>query len=483
MTLTIVGLGPGHPDDISRRAWRALENAPQVYLRTIKHPCVPHLPQNTHYNSFDSIYETVSDFAQVYETIAEQVFAAAQHGDVVYAVPGDPLVGEATVTRLLERAKAANLPVEVINGISFVEPALAALQIDALDGLQILDALDLAAAHHPAINPSLPALIGQVYSRAVASDLKLTLMNEYPEEFSVILLHGSGTTQARLEQIALYEIDRSEQIDVLTSLYVPPISSYASFESFQETLAHLRAPEGCPWDRKQTHETLRQYLIEEAYEVLEAIDNGDTESLKEELGDLLIQVVLHTQIAIDDGEFRMHEVIDHVNRKLIRRHPHVWGQVQVDGAEQVVANWDEIKKAENAKKPKKRESLLDGVPKALPALLQAYQYTAKAAKPGFDWATADDVLDKLHEEIAEVQSAPTDEERAKEIGDMLFVIVNWARKLGVEDPETVLREANAKFYRRFRYVEQAVEATGKPMSEFALAELDHFWDQAKANGL
>ncbi|MFN8450444.1 MAG: SAM-dependent methyltransferase [Anaerolineae bacterium] len=177
MTLTIVGLGPGSIDDLTRRAWKVIADAPLVYVRTAEHPCVTDLPAVC--IAFDDVYQVIPDFAGVYDEIAARVIDAALVGDVVYAVPGDPLVAEATVIRLLERAKAENIPVEIVNGISFVEPTLALLGVDALDGLQVLDAITIAAMHHPPVNPDYPALLGQVYSRDLASNLKLTLMNQY----------------------------------------------------------------------------------------------------------------------------------------------------------------------------------------------------------------------------------------------------------------------------------------------------------------
>lgn len=482
MTLTIVGLGPGEIDDLSRRAWRVLKQAKTVFLRTSQHNCVPCLPQTkTTYHSFDELYQQHERFEDVYKAIVERVIEAAKQGDVAYAVPGDPLVGESTVTQLLARAKGEDIPVEIVNGISFVEPTLALLGVDALDGLQILDGITVAAMHHPPINPDYPALLGQVYSQAVASDIKLTLMNQYPDEFPVKLIHGAGTDKPVVEDVPLYAIDRSQHIRHMTALYVPALGNMSSFEQFQEVIAHLRAPEGCPWDREQTHRSLRQYLLEEAHEVLEAIDADDSKALAEELGDLLLQVVLHTQIAIDEGEFRMGEVISTINRKLIRRHPHVWGDVDVSGAQEVLKNWEMLKQAEQVENGKQRESLLDSVPKGLPALLQAYQYQTKAAKPGFDWERVEDVAAKVREEIDELTAAD-DDERAKEAGDLLFAVVNWLRWLKVE-PESALREANAKFYRRFRYVEEAVADKGKPMKDYSLAELDALWDEAKGKGL
>ncbi len=481
MTLTIVGLGPGDLDDLSRKAFRTLKQAKTVYLRTAQHGCVPCLPQNDiAYHSFDDLYETIDAFEQVYATIVERLLTAAQTEDVVYAVPGDPLVGESTTMRLLEQAAKLGISVEIVNGISFVEPSLKLLGVDALDGLQILDGIVIGAMHHPPINPDYPALVGQVYSIALASEVKLTLMNQYPDDFSVTLIHAAGTDEAITEVLPLYEIDRSEHISHMTSLFVPALGEMSSFEQFQEIIAHLRAPEGCPWDREQTHESLRRYLIEETYEVLEAIDAEDSQELYRELGDLLLQIVLHTQIAIDDGEFNMGDVLRYVNAKMIRRHPHVWGTTEVNGdSEQVVTNWEAIKQQEKASEDKAGESLLGSIPKGMPALLQAHHYQTRAAKVNFDWESVDDVIAKVREEIDEVLAAETDEDRAEEIGDLLFVLVNWARWLKVE-PEIALRSANAKFYRRFHSIEQAVSAQGKQMSDCTLAELDALWDVAKA---
>lgn len=484
MTLTIVGLGPGDIDDLSRKAWRVLKNAKTVYLRTSRHNCVPCLPQSeTVYHSFDALYDASEKFDDVYETIVDQLIAAAQTEDVVYAVPGDPLVGESTTTRILKRAQQAKVEVEIVNGISFIEPMLRAIGVDALDGLQILDGIDIAEMHHPPINPDFPALIGQLYSKQVASDVKLTLMNQYPDEFSVTLIHSAGTGDEIVETLPLYEIDRSSQINHLTSLYVPALGNMSSFERFQEIIAHLRAPEGCPWDRKQTHESLRQYLIEEAYEVLDAIEKDDPVALYEELGDVLLQVVLHTQIAIDDGEFQMSDVLHHVNAKMIRRHPHVWGEVDVDGnAEQVVTNWEALKRQEKADKGDNEQSLLDSIPKGLPALLQAHHYQSRAAKVGFDWEQIADVSAKVREELDEIVNAETDDERRDEFGDLMFVLVNWARWLKIE-PEMALKDANLKFYRRFNYIEEHVHAQGKAMTDYTLEELDALWDEAKVAGL
>lgn len=484
MTLTLLGLGPGEVDDLSRRAWRTLKQAKTVIVRTSKHNCVPCLPQgdDINYQYCDDLYDSIPAFEDVYKAIVERVMTAARQGDVVYAVPGDPLVGESTVLALMQAAKAENIKVEIVSGISFVEPILAALGVDAMNGLQIFDGITVGMMHHPPINPDYPALLGQVYSREVAGNVKLTLMNQYPDEFEVALVHAAGTDNPVVEHLPLYEIDRSENIKHMTSLYVPAIGKMSSFEQFQEIIAHLRAPEGCPWDKEQTHLSLRRYLLEETHEVLEALDAENEVELYKEMGDLMLQVVLHTQIAIDDGEFKMSDVISHINRKLIHRHPHVWGDVEAKNAGEVLSNWDALKQKEHAEQGIERKSILDGIPKGLPALMQALRYQEKAAKVHFDWESVEPVIAKVREEIDEVLSATSDEHRAEEIGDLLFVITNWARWLKV-DPEIALRESNAKFYRRFRYIEESLEAQGKTPAESSLAEMDALWDKAKAEGL
>ena len=483
--ITIIGLGPGSIKHLTLAAWEKLQHSEMVYLRTARHPCVVDLPATLRYQSFDEIYQSHEQFDKVYSAIAERVMEAAQRdGQAVYAVPGDPLVGEASVAKIIESAPQAAIAIDIISGVSFVEPCLALLGIDALDGLQILDALSVAAAYHPPINPALPALLGQLYSRAVASDLKLTLMNQYPDEFEVKLIHSAGNDDAQVESVPLFEIDRSRQIDIMTSLYVPPLSELSSFEALQNVIAHLRSPHGCPWDREQTHMSLRPFLVEEAYEVLESLDAGNPEALCHEMGDLLLQILLHTQIAIDDGEFHMSDVLQHLNEKMIHRHPHVWGDVPATGDfGQLSEIWQAAKAAERAGKHVAPESILDGIPKAAPALFVAQRYSARAARVGFDWQDVAGVEAKFKEELAEVYAAKSDAHRAKEIGDLIFVLVNWLRWLGVDDPESLLRETNAKFYHRFRHIESRVTRAGKTVSDFTLDELEAWWQEAKRLGL
>jgi tetrapyrrole methylase family protein / MazG family protein len=263
------------------------------------------------------------------------------------------------------------------------------------------------------------------------------------------------------------------------------VNSKADIQKLVDLVARLRGENGCPWDREQTRETLKPMLIEEAYEVLDALDGASPAELKEELGDLLFQVVFHAQIAQEKGEFRLADIIDRLHEKMVRRHPHVFGGADLRTADDVLRNWEDIKAAErgtsSASSPDSGKSLLDGIPSRLPALHQAYQMTAKASRVGFDWPDLEAILEKLKEEAAETLEARAAKDQSRlvdEAGDLLFVAVNVARFLGV-DPETALRHSNRKFERRFRYVEAKIKGQGRELKEASLAEMDALWDEAK----
>ena len=271
------------------------------------------------------------------------------------------------------------------------------------------------------------------------------------------------------------------------SLYVPALGEGTSFESFAEIVAHLRAPNGCPWDREQTHETLRKHLLEESYEAISAIDSGDFVDMREEFGDLLLQVVLQSQIANEEGHFNINQVVQGIYSKIVRRHPHVFGDLKLEGVQGVLANWEKLKEKERSEKKgrserKEERGLLDGVPLALPALSQAQEYQDRAARVGFDWPEIEGVLDKIAEEIDEIKRATNDKELAAEIGDLLFASVNLARWKKV-DAESVLRGTNRKFKKRFSYVEQGAKKQGRDLSSLSLDEMETFWQEAKTRGV
>ena len=483
MKITIVGLGPGDPALLTLQAWDLLSQAGEIYLRTRRHPTVAGLPQGIVLHSFDELYDRADDFGTIYEAIADHVLALGRRPEgVVYAVPGHPLVGEASVQRILQGAAAEGLPVHLVDGLSFVEPVLDQLGLDAMAGLQMADATDMAAAHHPALDPDRPALVGQLYSRRLASEVKLTLMNAYPEEHPVTLVRAAGSGQASKVTLPLYELDRRDEVDHLTVLYVPPLDAAggAGLPTLQETVARLRAPDGCPWDREQTHRSLRSTLLEEAYEVLAALDAEDDEKLAEELGDLLMQVTMHVQIATEEGAFRFADVIGRIDAKLKRRHPHVFGDVHVKDTDEVLRNWEAIKAEERQAAPGAghEASPLGGVPAILPALARAQALGERAARSGFDWPDVEGVLAKVAEEAAELVAADSDEERVEELGDLLFALANLARWLKV-DAEMALREAADRFTSRYTRLTELLAARGTDLRQLSLAERRALWRESR----
>jgi tetrapyrrole methylase family protein/MazG family protein len=477
--ITLLGLGPGDPALLTRQAWQLLETIPEIYLRTRQHPTVEGFPPSLQVQSFDEIYEQESSFEHVYAHIVDRVLELGQRPQgVIYAVPGHPFIAEATCPEIARRAAEMGIPLRIIEGLSFLEPTFTALGIDPLPHTAFIDALQLSSALVPSFPPDAPTLIAQIYSTSVASDVKLTLMENFPDEHPVKLVHAAGTAGQVIESLPLFEIDHSPHIGLLTCLYLPPLEQGNSFEAFHEIIARLRAPDGCPWDREQTHQTLRSNLLEETYEALFALDADDPQHMREEFGDLLLQIVLHAQIASEYGEFNLIQVIKGIYDKIIRRHPHVFADWQVDGVGNVLQNWEKLKAAERVNNGEMQKGLLDGVALALPALTQAQEIQGRAARVGFDWPNIQGVVDKICEECAEFVNAEDEPSRASEIGDLLFALVNLARRCNI-DAESVLRETNLRFRRRFAHIEQSARQQGRPITDLTLDEMEALWQAAK----
>jgi tetrapyrrole methylase family protein/MazG family protein len=454
--LTIVGLGPGDAALLTIEARETLAAAPEVWLRTSRHPTVGGLPPGPRYESFDDAYEHAATFRDVYESIVERVLVlAARPEGVVYAVPGHPLFGEATVRALLLRAHDAGIAVRIVAGVSFVDTVSVALAIDPLDdGLLIIDALALGD-HRRMLVPERPTLVAQVYDRRAASVAKLALLEAYPPEHPVRIVRASGTGDAAVVDTTLATLDHADIFDHLVSVYLPPVGlldDLHSFEGVRAVIAKLRSPDGgCPWDLEQTHETLKRYLLEEAYEALDALDDGEPARMAEELGDLLMQIVLHAQVAEDAGEFVIEDVFAAIATKLIRRHPHVFGDVEVSGASDVLRNWEKLKSDERGDAP-----LLDAVPKALPALAQAQSVQSRATKAGLapPLLTTEATVAALASLAAESASATPES-----LGELLFAIVGLARAHSL-DAEEALRLAVRRFRDEVASREQRATGAG-----------------------
>ena len=498
VSITIVGLGPGQWSDLTLEAYRVLAQAAAeeraVYFRTLIHPTIKQLKvelPGLHCGSFDRFYDESSNWEMLYQRIAEEICSLAAEQAVIYAVPGHPLIGESSVQHVLALARERNLSTSIVAGLSFMEPVCAALELDPLDaGTQLVDATLLAAlgADEVAgkIIPTVPLLVGQVYNRRLASAVKLALGEIYPDEWPVKLVRAAGVeSDETVVTLPLYELDRSASLaNHLSTLYVPPVEEMTALR-LPETLRYItmrlrREPDGCPWDRRQTHRSLTRHVIEETYEVVEALEENDMEKLAEELGDLLLQVYLHAEIARQEGDFAIGDVFEHVNAKLIRRHPHVFGETEVSGAEQVLVNWQEIKKQERiaAGKDVEKESVLDGVPLAAPALIVAQEYQKRAAAIGFEFANVEDLLKKVREEIQEVQEATSPEHQQEEMGDILFIVAKAARWFDI-DAEEALRKANRKFRQRFQKVEEIIRQDGRTIDLYSDEEWGKLWEKVK----
>jgi len=486
--IEIVGLGAGDLAQLSVGVYKKLLKAQTLYLRTKEHPVIQELEkEGLQYESFDDIYKKHDQFAEVYQEITGLLLRKAETADVTYAVPGHPLVAESTVQMLLESGPKQGIDVVIGGGQSFIDALFQALKIDPNDGFQFVDGTALKAED---LQQNQHIFISQVYDQFVASEVKLTLMERYPDDYLVTIVTAAGSKDEQILEVPLYELDQKVTISNLTSVYIPPVTDETillkNFSKLREIVAVLRSPNGCPWDKEQTHETLKRYLIEETYEVIDAIDRGDIDNLIEELGDVLLQVMLHSQIGEDEGYFTVDDVIEGISAKMIRRHPHVFGDTKVKGTEEVLQNWQAIKQKEKGGDAP-AGSILEDVSMALPNLIRAYELQKKAAKVGFDWQEITPafakVKEELHEFEQELHGTKEQTEAAKqEFGDLLFAFVNVARFLKIH-PDEALFATNQKFIRRFRFVEERVAQSGRSFAEHTLEELDHYWDEAKLKGL
>lgn len=478
-TITVIGIGAGNLEQLSVGTYRKIKASPLMVARTERHPVIQELKEEgIQMESFDNLYERNDTFENVYEQIVEALLLRSQEEQVTYVVPGHPLVAEQTVQLLIEKELAGLVKLNIVGGNSFLDPIFAALRIDPIEGFQLLDGTDFS---RDSVQMTQHILIGQVYDAFIASEVKLSLMEKYPYDHPVTIVTAAGSSREKLTIVPLYELDRKTEVNNLTTVYVPPIVSQDNrlkeWTTFREIIAKLRSPEGCPWDREQTHRTLKQYIIEEAHELVEAIEHEDDEGIIEELGDILLQVFLHAQIGEDDGYFSMEDILQSIGDKMIRRHPHVFGDVEVKDAEDVVQNWQAIKELER----EEGESLLTNEERYSSSLLTSFNYQKAAAKVGFDWPDIEGAMEKFSEEWKELQDAVkngTNESQLDELGDVLFTAINIARFLKIS-PEEAMVHANQKFKERFGFVEKCVREGRGGFSAYTLEELEQFWQQRK----
>ena len=478
--IKIVGLGPGAKEALTLGTLEVLKNSSNIYLRTEKHPTVEYLRNcNIEFETYDHIYDKAESFDEVYNSIAKDLIdKQKKFNDIVYAVPGHPLVAEKSVTILLKLCEENAIETEILTAVSFVDALMESLKIDPIEGIKIIDAFDVKSQ---ILDKRVGTIITQVYDKFIASQVKLDLMEYYNDDTEIYFVRAAGVKgMESIRKMPLFELDRQEDIDYLTSLYVPKnLQITNDFNDLLEIMDKLRSENGCPWDKEQTHESLKRYLIEESYEVLEAIDENDDDKLIEELGDVLLQIVFHAQVGKEEGFFNINDVIKKICTKMIDRHPHVFGTLDINTSEEVLVKWDEIKKKEQGLKNYTDE--LRHVPKNLPALMRAEKVQKKAAKVGFDWDKVECALDKVLEEYYEVKDVYKGKDKGKmleEIGDLIFASVNVARFLDI-DPEFALNYTIEKFIKRFAYIEQIGKSKGVDMASMTLEQMDELWEEAK----
>lgn len=480
--LKIMGLGPGAYEALTIGALKELKNNKNIYFRTEKHPTVDFLKdEGIKFESYDHAYEKYDSFDDVYKYIAEDLITKIKDDeDLIYAVPGHPLVAEKSVINLIELCKENNIQYEVLPAVSFVDSMMEALQVDPIEGVKIIDAFDMK---NQILDKRVGTIITQVYNNFIASEVKLRLLEGYEDDTEIIFVRAAGVEGLEsIRKIPLYELDWQEDIDYLTSIYIPKdLGNKKDFQDLLDIIETLRNPGGCPWDREQTHESLKSALLEECYEVIDAIENEDEDALIEELGDVLLQVVFHASIGKEDGYFDIMDVIGGISNKMINRHPHVFGNEEANTSEQVLVNWDEIKKEEKGIKTLTEE--MQNIAKSLPATTRAYKVQKKAKKVGFDWDDVNCAMDKVKEELNEIKEVYNCEDKSiieGEVGDLLFACINVARFLEV-DGELALDKTIKKFIKRFSYIENEAIKNNKNLKDMTLEEMDKLWEEAKTS--
>lgn len=478
--IKIIGLGPGNPDALTVGAINALKECKNVYFRTEMHPTVEYLKQkNIKFKTYDYLYESSNSFDEVYSKIAEDLIEKNNECDeLIYAVPGHPLVAERSVVNLINLCKENNITYKLIPSVSFIDVMMETLEIDPIEGLKVIDAFDV---DNQILDKRIGTVITQVYSRLIASEVKIKLGEFYNDDTEIIYCRAVGIEgQERIERMPLYELDMQEDIDHLTSVYIPSdVNNKKDIYDLFNVVKTLRGENGCPWDREQTHDSIKKSIVEESYEVLDAINNDDVDGLIEELGDVLLQVVLHTVIEKEEGYFDFSDIIDGECNKMIFRHPHVFGDAVVKDSTEVVSNWEELKKKEKNLNSMTEE--LEAVVKALPALIRAQKVQKKAKKVGFDMEDINEVIEKLKEEFYEVLEVYKTKNRAKiteEVGDLLFSCVNLARFLEV-DSEEALNNTTNKFIKRFKYIEDEAKKKNIQIEKMSLSEMNKLWNESK----
>lgn len=478
----VVGLGPGNISELTLGAVERINSGDKNFLRTINHPTVKYLDEKSiSYTSYDNLYDSEEEFKDVYEKIVEDLIRESNLNESInYLVPGNPLVAEKTVELLKEK----DADIEIISGMSFIEPLIELVDKDPIDGLKLVDGASFSVLN---IDINSDTIVTQVYNRRILSEIKICLSEVYGDDHMIYVIDSAGVEgQEKKELIPIYGLDRIDDVGPLTSLYVPKLQEkdkkVFDFNDLLGIIRVLRSKNGCPWDMEQTHQTIRDCMIEEAYEAVDAIDRGDMDNLSEELGDVLLQVIFHSEIGYEEGNFSIYEVMTKLHNKLTYRHPHVFKQKRLVNSSEIVYNWDKLKY--NQRSIHKTSDKFKDIPKTS-SLMRSFKIQKKAAEVGFDWEDIEEPLNKIIEEYNEVKEAMESFEIGhdrieEELGDLLFAVVNVSRFLKV-NPDLALNKTINKFISRFQFIEDEAEIMGKNLEDMNLDEMDILWEKSKTH--
>lgn len=457
-------------------AYEAIRTAKKIFVQTKKHPSIEWVCElRPDAVSMDDLYDECFDFDELNRAIADRLVSSGD--DAAYVALGRG-AGEAVTEAIRNAADENGETIRSLASGGFAEAAMQCIGMTMPDNVVICKA---NALENAAIDTHRGCIIEELDTRIMAGETKLLLSEYFPDEHETILFTMDSKGEYGAKRIKLYELDRQDCFDAATVLYIPKAEfmelTRHGVDSLMHVLKRLRAPGGCPWDAEQTHESLRTPLIEEAYEVLDTIDSGDADAMCEELGDLLLQIAFHAQIEEEHSSFTMRDVCTGIVNKLIFRHPHVFGSVNVSGTDEVLSNWENLKKIE--KHQKTQAEVIRAIPKSFPALTRSFKVQKKAADVGFDWSNAKEAFFKIGEETRELEQAMSDGTNTyEELGDLLFSVVNVARLLKI-DPELCLNDAATKFADRFIAMEALAEADGRKLCDMTLNDMDVYWNKAK----
>lgn len=473
-TIQIIGLGAGSIDELTIRAHKALNENIPTFARTERHPIVKSLQEEIEIECFDDFFEKYETFDEVYEKITDNILELVnKHGKINYCTAGSPYYGDIVTKKLINEYKD-EINIIIIDGMSFLDKCIKLSGFSDYKSIKILDCLE---ADEFSFDINSFSIVTQVYDWEMASHLKLKLMETYPDDASILKI---DVLEGNVRKMPLFMLDQEKNYGFSTYFCILPIeiskNTVYNVTNLCRIVKILRGPDGCPWDMKQTHESIRQHVIEEAYEVVDAIDNDDVDNLVEELGDLLFQVVFHSELGSEDGYFNFSDVVSNLCKKMYSRHPHVFGGVKAVNADEALESWESSKQKE--KNLSSYTDNLKNVPKALSPLSRSYKIQKRAAEVGFDWPDAEGAVLKIKEELFEFleEYKNNDSEKMEEeFGDLLFALVNLARFVKI-NPDIALNKTINKFINRFEYIETHSK---KDLKQMTLEEMDELWEESK----